>query len=435
LSGASLQRNAVLLVSAAVTLAIVGDWNGAGIFSGLWCLPAAILLLGLAYESWSVARSRVAIGLQLPGQLLLGRTVAVNFTCGHALHRRATIELAPSAPDSFDIDASVVSMRVLPGATAILERRVVPRRLGLHAWPPMRARIAGPLGLAWWPKQLDLPLQARVVPDLFHSGSEARGSTPAGTRNGVEVGAGAEVLRLREYRSGDAPRVIDWKATARAGRLISREFAQEHRLEIVIVVDAGRASSLRSGTLDRFGHYVNVAARLAQYAAMQEDLVGLVIYADRPLAALAPARGAPAVARLRAVLAASRVERAESNPLYAALRVRSLVRQRSLIVLLTDVDDATVASQLAQAVRLLLPKHLPFIAALASAAAESTAAGPAQAWLDPYRSLAAQQYCIGLERKVRALNALGAPALVAKPEQLERAVFSAYADVRRTKRA
>jgi hypothetical protein len=60
---------------------------------------------------------------------------------------------------------------------------------------------------------------------------------------------------------------------------------------------------------------------------------------------------------------------------------------------------------------------------------------PARQWLDPYRALAAQEYCVGLERKVRALNALGAPALAAKPDQLEHAVFAAYANFRRQRRA
>jgi hypothetical protein len=90
---------------------------------------------------------------------------------------------------------------------------------------------------------------------------------------------------------------------------------------------------------------------------------------------------------------------------------------------------------LAQAVRFLLPTHLPFVAALSSAEAESMARAPANQWLDPYRALAAQEYCIGLERKARALNALGAPALVAKPDQLEHAVFAAYANFRRRRRA
>ena len=70
-----------------------------------------------------------------------------------------------------------------------------------------------------------------------------------------------------------------------------------------------------------------------------------------------------------------------------------------------------------------------------ASSAESMAWATARQWLDPYRSLAAQEYCVGLERKARALNAQGAPALVAKPDQLEHAVFAAYANFRRRRRA
>jgi len=74
------------------------------------------------------------------------------------------------------------------------------------------------------------------------------------------------VLQLRRYRICDPPRVIDWKATARSGQLVSRDFTQEQSLDVMILVDAGRASALRAGDLDRLGHYANVAARLAQHA-------------------------------------------------------------------------------------------------------------------------------------------------------------------------
>ncbi len=430
----SLRSNSLLLIVLMALLAVLGEWSAEPVLTDLWMLPAALLLLGLAYESWIVSRSGLCLEIDPPERFLLGRAGRVKFVCTLGLRRTLRIQLAPSAPDTFDIDGRIFDLRIDAGASAVVERLVSPNRLGGYPWPTSRARIAGPLRLAWWPKLLAPALQVRVQPDLFHSKAEVRGIAAAGVESGSEHGTGAEVLRLRDYRAGDPPRIVDWKATARAGRMISRDFAQDHRLEIVIVVDAGRASALRAGSLDRFGHYVNVAARLGQYAAGQDDLVGLVVYADRPLAVLAPARGAPAVARLRELLANARVERTESNPLYAAMRVRSLVRQRSLIIMLTDVDDTTVASQLAQAVRLLLPKHLPFVAGLSSAAAESMARAPANHWLDPYRSLAAQEYCAGLERKVRALNALGAPALVARPDGLERAVFAAYTNFRRAKR-
>ena len=433
MSGASLRPNALLLALAAAVLAIMGDWQPS--LAGLWQLPAALLLAGLAYESWIVSRQGLSVELQAPASLYLGRGAPIRFKCAHALQRPLLVEIAPSAPEYFDIEGAVERLRLTAGGAADIERRVVPKRLGPYQWPPLRARIAGPLGLAWWPRRIGCPAAVRVLPDLFRSAGEVKGLSAAGSQASIDAGGGAEVLRLRDYRAGDPPRVIDWKATARADRLISREFSQDDALQIVIAIDAGRSSALRAGSLDRFGHYVNIAARLAQFAAEREDLVGLVLYADRPLAALAPARGMNAVARLRTVLAAARVERTESNPLYAATRVRSLVRHRSLIVLLTDIDDAANESQLAHAVRFLLPKHLPFVAGLSSAEAESMARASAQTWLDSYRSLAAQEYCIGLQRKARALNALGAPTLVARPEQLEHAVFAAYANFRQRRRA
>jgi uncharacterized protein (DUF58 family) len=435
MNGWSLRHNAFLLVALTAAVAIGCDWSGDAGFASLWRLPAALLLVGLAYESWSVAKCRLTIELQTPEQLMLGRPAQFRFLVTQSLARDVTIECAPAAPADFRMDGGEESLMMSAGACASIERKVIPCRLGESDWRDVPARIAGPLGLAWWPRRATCRHRVRVVPDLFRSASQVKGAETSGYQAGLDAGAGAEVLRLREYRAGDPPRVIDWKASARGGRLISRDFSQDSGLQIVIAIDAGRSSSVQAGNLDRFGHYVNVAARLAQFAVAREDLVGLVVYADRPLAALAPARGAQAMPRIRALLGSARVEEAESNPLFAATRIRSLVRHRSLIVLLTDIDDATTQSQMIQAVKFLLPKHLPFIAGLSSAEVESMANARAKQWLDPYRSLAAQEYCIGLERKVGALNALGAPALVAKPEQLEHAVFAAYSDFRRRRRA
>jgi len=435
MNGASFRGSAFLLVLLTVSAAIVSDWSGDSGLAGLWRFPAAILLLGLAYESLLVSRSRLAFDLETPAQLYLGRAAPFRFVCTHGLNRDLKLQVALTAPPYFEVGPQVETLCVPGGARAIIETRVLPCRLGEHEWRQLNTRIAGPLGLAWWPRKIACVKPVEVLPDLFRSAAEVRSVSASGSQAGLDSGAGAEVLRLREYRGGDPPRVIDWKATVRAGRLISRDFSQEHGLQIVILIDAGRSSALRAGNLDRFGHYVNVAARLAQFAVEREDQVGLILYADRPLATLVPARGAGAVVRLRALLASARVERTESNPLYAAIRVRSLVRHRSLIVMLTDIDDASAKSQLTQAVRFLLPKHLPFVAGLSSAAVESLARAPAGQWLDPYRSLAAQEYCIGLERKVRALNGLGAPALFARPEQLEHAVFAAYANFQRQRRA
>lgn len=430
----SLRQNALFLAVLTVLVAIVGAWSGDATLAGAWRLPLALLLLGLAYEGWMTIRANLTLRIADGQRGVLGRAASLRFTLAHQLGRNTTVELAPDAPAMLEVDPTVQLLIVPAGVEAETHLRATPRRLGEYPWPDVRARIAGPLGLAWWTRGLTTDFRLQVVPELLRDDARRIGAVSAGARSRSMLGAGAEVLQLRDYRSGDPQHLIDWKATARSGRLVSRDFSEDQHLEIVIAIDAGRASALRAGDLDRLGHYANLAARFAEHATAQDDRVGLVIFADRPLAVLAPGRGTATVMRIRQLLTAAKVAQAESNPLNAALRIRSLVRQRSLIVMLTDLDDATVAGQLASAARLLLPKHLPLIAGLASPQAEELRHAPARSWLDPYEALAAQEYCSRLERNVRALRALGAPALLARPDQLERAVLEAYGQFRQRRR-
>jgi len=85
-------------------------------------------------------------------------------------------------------------------------------------------------------------------------------------------------------------------------------------------------------------------------------------------------------------------------------------------------------------VRLLLPKHLPFIAGVASERVAALASAPARDELAVYRSLAAQEYCHTLARNVASLRALGAAAVSAAPRELDRAVLEAYLGFRQRRR-
>src|SRR5258708_16061834 len=199
MSGASVRFNACMLILAAAALAIMGDWEPS--LAGLWRLPAALLLLGLAYESWIVSKGHLAVELQAPENLYLGRAAAIRFICSRSLKRTVSIEIARSAPEFFDIESSVDSLQVKSGERAAIERRVVPKRLGSSEWPPLRTRSAGPLGLAWWPRQVACPAAVRVLPALFRNTGEVKGVSALGSSATIDPGAGPELCRLPDSRS------------------------------------------------------------------------------------------------------------------------------------------------------------------------------------------------------------------------------------------
>ncbi len=165
-----------------------------------------------------------------------------------------------------------------------------------------------------------------------------------------------------------------------------------------------------------------------------EDSVGLLLFAERPLLALAPAHGGSSLLRLRAALASLQVQPVDGNVLLAAASIRTLLRQRGLVVVLTDLDDAGAIAELSAATRLLLPKHLPFIAGVRSTEAAALARASVSDAAGAYRALAAQEYINDTERNVRALRALGAAAVLSAPQTLEQAVMHSYLEFRRRRR-
>ncbi len=428
----SLRRNALLLVLATGLLAILGEWGGAGLVR-LWRVPAALLLLGLAYEGWVASRARPQLSLQTAARWFLARTTRIVLQVTVA-QRSTSLQIALAAPVEFTMDREVRTLEVRANQPATLPLSAAPRRLGDFIWPAMSARIAGVLGLAWWPQQLVSGTRVQVVPDALAEAERAPGNGERGIQPASRQGSGAEILQLRAWRVGDAPRQIDWKASARLQRLTSRDYIEEQHLTVALAIDVGRSSGFAAGHTDRLALYANVAARFAQRALQLEDSVALLLYAERPLLRLAPARGAAALLRLRAALGAMRVHESDANARLAAASLRDMLGQRSLIVMLTDLDDAGTIAELVAGARLLLPKHLPFIAGVRSLEAAEVAQAHVGDAAHAYRALAAQEYLASVDRNVRALQALGAAAVLAAPQQLEQAVIRRYREFRQRRR-
>src|SRR5579863_2146237 len=428
-----LAPRAYVLVLLTGVLAIVAIWSSETELAGLWRIPAGLLLVGLVFESLFVHRVRLEASVETETRCFLGRPLPIAFVFANRASRPLELEYAPATPPGFEGPNELRRVRAPAGGTVRDPLQLLPVRLGPQRWPALPARVLGPFSLAWWTVQLEPPQRVLVAPDAFVRSVRVRGFA-GGARQRRAAGAGAELHQLRSYVRGDPLARIDWKATARAGALITREFSEDQHLDVLVAIDAGRFSRVRTGHLDRFGLYANLAARFAQLVTQHDDRIALVVYAERPLATLAPARGLAAVTRLRRTLEQLSVQRAESDPTAAAVCIRGLLRHRGLIVLLTDLDDASVADQLARAMRLLAPPHLVVVAGVHSGEIGELAQREAHAWLDPWIALAATEHEMRAAAQRSFLRHLGAPVIAAPAARLEAAVFAQYESLRRSRR-
>jgi uncharacterized protein (DUF58 family) len=428
-----LARRAYVLVLLSAVLAIIGIWSSEVEYAGLWRIPAVLLLLGLAVERFLVGRAPVEVRVETPSRAFLGRPQPAAFTFANPSPRPLTLEYAPATPPGFAPLPAI--RRVIAAARSSVPDAVtlLPVRLGPQRWPALPARMLGAFALGWWTIALHPQHQLVVAPDTLRAQIRPRGMT-GGARARRIAGAGAELHQLRYYAQGDPLTRIDWKATARTGSLITREYSEDQHLDVLVAIDAGRLSRLRCGDLDRFGLYGNVAARFAEIVTHHDDRIGLIVYADRVLATCPPGRGLAAVSRLRHTLELLSVQPAESDPTAAAVSIRSLLKHRALVLLLTDLDDANVAHQLVRAVRLLAPPHLVMVGGVQSGEIAALAQREARQWQDPWVALAAAEHTMRAASQRALLQRLGAPVVVAPAQRLEQQLVERYEVLRRLRR-
>ena len=428
-----LARRSYVLVVLTAVLAVAGIWSSDPYLAHLWRIPAALLLLGLAVEGAFVRRLLPQVRLHSAARAFLGRPQPAAFVFTNPGRRAIALEYAPATPSGFEAQPAVRRIRIPPQAALEDALTLLPVRLGPQRWPALPARLRGALGLAWWTSALQPREELTIAPEVLRDRMRVRGFA-SGIRARRALGAGQELHQLRGYAPGDPLTRIDWKATARSGALMTREYSEDQHLDVLVAIDAGRLSRVRSGRLDRFGLYSNVAASFAELVTLNDDRIGLLVYADQVLARRAPARGLAAVSGLRRALEHLVVHPAESDPTAAAVSIRRLLRQRALIVVLTDLDDASVAGALARAVRLLAPPHLVLIAGVHSGEIEELAEAEARDWSDPWIALAATEQLRRAAAQRELLQRLGAPVVSAAPQQLAAALISRYEALRQSRR-
>jgi len=427
-------RRGYLFIMLTALLGIAGTWSDEPTFTGAWLFPAALLLAGLAIEAWYLRGTRLSVRVRLDARLKLGKPASGAFAFTHNRGRDLRVQYARVLPPAVRQEGGVREV-VLPPEEEMRDAvALLPLRLGAGRFGAVPSRLLGRFQLAWWSRTLEQDLPFTVAPDSLPRGARPIAGESAGETPRRLPGAGVELLQLRDYVSGDALSRIDWKATARRGSLISREYSEAQHLEILVVVDAGRASRVRAGELDRLGLYANVAARLAEYAVSVEDRVGLLVYAERALGACLPDRGLRAVTRLRHALETLETTRGEADPVAAAMRVRRMLRHRGLVVWLTDLAEPARNERLLQALKAVAPRHLPIVASPQAAEIARLAAAPARDWRDPAIALAAREHRRRSRAQVAALRQQGVVVLEEPDDELDVAVLDAYLQLRTRRR-
>ncbi|HEY0096003.1 MAG TPA: DUF58 domain-containing protein, partial [Archangium sp.] len=243
-------------------------------------------------------------------------------------------------------------------------------------------------------------------------------------------GRGSEFARLRDYAQGDSVREVDWKATARRTRPVTRVMESERSQSILICVDAGRSMAAQVDGLTKLDHAVNAALFLAFVAVRNGDRVGLAVFADGVKAYLPPAAGRLQYRKILDTLYSTTpsLTYVDYLALFKELNVR--LTRRSLLCVFTDFLDEEQASTMVAPLHRLARRHVPLCLSVRDTALaallRTEPAGPEQA----FQQAVASELLTDRESLKAKVSAGGVQMLDVQPDELSLAAVNRYLDIK-----
>ena len=358
---------------ASLLIALLALWGLSGfavLFAGValpaWQLAGAgIALLAILDAWWLRRRDTPLVTREIPEALPLGIEREVSLRVESMIRQR--IELFDLHPGGWPAQGLPQALALAPSTASTFSYRLRPVARGNAVFEGVQLRMASPLRLWKQSRIAGTPQRVRVYPNFapltrFALFSAEQASRLVGAHLKRRRGECTDFNQMREYRIGDSLRQIDWKATSRSRKLISREYQDEKNQQLVMMVDTGRRMMAQEGELAHFDHVLNATLVVSYLALRQGDAAGFFASGGESRW-VTPKRGMASIDTLLRASYDLQPQPVATDYLAAATELSLRQRKRALVMLVTNVRDEDIEDLLA-AVRLLQKRHLVCVASL-----------------------------------------------------------------------
>lgn len=400
-------------------------WTGAGL---------ALLVAACVDAVLARRMPQLRVERELAGVWPVGKFNTVTIKITNDTGAAVALDVFDDYPTSWTLEGLPYSTAIAPGAFAAISYRLCPDARGLASFGAAHLRVRSPLLLWHVDQRSGHASTVKVFPDfaqlLGHTLTATdRRSPTAGSIRKRRRGEGTDFRQLREYRQGDSMRSIDWKATARRNKPITREYQEERDQQVVFLLDTGRRMHARDDVTTHFDHALNAVLTLGFLAQKQGDAVGLMTFGGEHARWLAPAKGRVGLDRLLAGVYDLQPTEMAPDYLQAASDLLARLSKRAFVVIITNLRDEDDTA-LRAASELISTRHLVMCASLREKAMDLAREAPVNSFADALRVSATSHY---LQQRRAAIKRLGIRAerlIDITPEKLSMTLTNRYFDIK-----
>ncbi len=364
-------------------------WIGLGIVVSIlpemqaiwWLCGGALTLIGIfdALAVWS--HPKLQFERELPQALPIYVKCSVKLHIENVSQRHYQLRVQDHYPHQCQSKTPPLSIELSPNQAIIANYDIVPQERGDGIFNGCDVAIRSAFGL--WIRKWHIAKQSQVkiYPNfnslvkyaLFAADNHLN---QLGIQQKRRRGQGQSFHQLREYQDGDPLKQMDWKATARHRKLISREYQDERDQQIVFMLDCSRRMRSIDQGINHFDQALNAMLLLTYVALRQEDAVGFYTFGGVERW-FAPVKHQSKISHILNQVYDLSSTTEPADYLKAAEHLSGLLKKRALVILLTNARDEDY-QDLAEASQILSGKHLVMVANLREAILDEQRIKPIQ---------------------------------------------------------
>lgn len=361
-------------------------------------LSAGILLSAWIWTRYALRRTECTVLVER-ARIEVGESLAVRVRLDNdTLLPLPWAEVDDATPQhlvSTDMPCQATSVPLL--GSRIINFKLVARRRGHYTVGPIQVRLGDPFGLFAGKREFQSRSSVTIYPRVHRiDGLGIPLSQPFGPVRTREKAFEdpSNQAEIREYRPGDNPRHIHWKASARRGELMLREYELNATTPMVVFPDlsmAAQAGDPSLGETSTEETVVETAASLAALGLRRNIDVGMICHGQERFA-VTNGRGERTFHEILEVLA--RAEARGRLPMERVLELESArLTGKSTVVVITPQLTAALADTLVrmrarhQLMVVLLRRETYSTRAAAEIAAAAEQGGEPVSPVPPFASL------------------------------------------------
>lgn len=372
-------------------------------------------------EAKRITSKRLSNGDENPVQ------IEVKNKYGFKINLRVIDEI----PFQFQLRDKDFKLSLQPGDIKSIHYNLRPTKRGEYDFGFIRIFISSPLGLINRRYNFDGAKVLPVYPSFINLGkyelmAVSRYLTEFGIKKIRKVGQSSEFDQIKNYVGGDDIRTINWKATARKGALMVNTYTDERAQNIYCIIDKSRVMRMPFEGLSLLDYAINTSVALSKVAMLKEDKAGLITISET-IGAIVPAdRKSSQLGTIMNVLYKEKTRYLESNLELLYSSVRTVVKQRGLLVFFTNFESLSALHRQLPYLKRMAKYHLLLVVFFENTELKALSTEPAKDIEGIYHQTIAEKFIYEKKLMVKELSKHGILSVLTAPQKLTVNVINQY---------